>query len=680
LGLAALYIDPTTFLYPLIRRWPMPSSTAETLLVRRDGNDALYLNELRFSKDTALRMRVPLTSKNRTVVLAVMGREGLVEGIDYRGSPAMAVIRAIPDSPWKIVARITLREVYEPLRNWLWLIITLMSSLIAGVWVGFWLFWHRQNALAEKQKMDAAERLLESEEKYRQLFENASDAIFVTDEETAVILAVNKRAEGMLDMPRQELIGMNRATLHPRVGADSEMVDRAGRLIPISASASLIELEGRKVVLETVRDMTEKRRSEELARKQSEELLAANVHLEEALKNQERSKLSLLSILEDEKNSRNRLHESEDKYSKAFRSSPYAITITNIKDGRFVEVNDAFQTISGFTREEAITDTSVSLDLWVEAEDRNSVVTALLAGGEVASREFRFKRKNGEVIMAQFSAQLIQIGGEPFIISSINDITDRKRAEEKIRGLNETLERRVFERTTQLQEANKDLEEAKETAERANNAKSEFLANMSHEIRTPMNAVIGMAGLALKTELSPKQQDYLSKIHTAGKSLLGTINDILDFSKVEAGQMEMEEIDFSLDQVVRSVIAVTGRGANAKGLELIITVPSDIPRILVGDPHRIEQVFVNLVGNAVKFTETGEVELKVSLLEKTEERVKLCFAVRDTGIGMAKDHLGKLFQPFSQGDNSMTRKYGGTGLGLSIVHKLVEMMGGDVRA
>ncbi|WP_374357504.1 response regulator, partial [Chitinimonas sp.] len=222
------------------------------------------------------------------------------------------------------------------------------------------------------------------------------------------------------------------------------------------------------------------------------------------------------------------------------------------------------------------------------------------------------------------------------------------------------------------------LQLAKTQAEEATRAKSMFLANMSHEIRTPMNAIIGMAHLALKTALSPKQRDYLDKIHTAGVSLLGIINDILDFSKIEAGKLDLESVEFDLDEVLANVAAVTAGRAQDKGLEYLIDVPPGVPRRLRGDPLRLGQVLINLVNNAVKFTEAGEVAVSASVERHDGEAVWLAFTVRDSGIGMSADQCASLFQAFTQADGSTTRKFGGTGLGLSISRRLVEMMGGSI--
>ena len=301
------------------------------------------------------------------------------------------------------------------------------------------------------------------------------------------------------------------------------------------------------------------------------------------------------------------------------------------------------------------------------------------------SHEFTIVRPDGarRVIRGEGTAQRDEAGRVVRLVGINIDVTERHAADEEILRLNAGLERRVEERTAQLQRAVDEVVRTRDQAEAATRIKSEFLANMSHEIRTPMNAVLGMTELALRGDLAPKQRAYLTKAKSAGESLLGIINDILDFSKIEADRLELERKSFALADVIRKVHAVVALRGREKGLQMSLAVADATPKTLVGDPLRLEQVLVNLCSNAVKFTERGSVELSVTRVDYAgvldgSDQAELLFVVRDTGIGMSAEQVGQLFEPFNQLDPSTTRKHGGTGLGLAICRRLVGMMGGEI--
>jgi len=345
---------------------------------------------------------------------------------------------------------------------------------------------------------------------------------------------------------------------------------------------------------------------------------------------------------------------SKNLMASIIETAPDAIVTINHL-GRVTEFNPAAEAIFGYARRESI---GRHLEELIIEPSRYDALSGLLTGGEIGSVRCSFEaaalRADGTEFPAELTISSVdRAGASPRFVGFLRDLTARKLAEESLR-------------------------QAAETAQAASRAKSEFLANMSHEIRTPMNGVIGMTELALDTELTPRQREYLGLVKSSADSLLTVINDILDFSKIEAGKLSLDHTTFALRNALDETLQALAVRAHAKGLELACRIAPEVPDAVVGDLGRLRQVLVNLVGNAIKFTERGEVVASVALEEFTDLTVGLRVSVSDTGIGIPPHTLQAIFRPFEQADGSTTRRFGGTGLGLTISSKLVELMGGRI--
>ena len=359
--------------------------------------------------------------------------------------------------------------------------------------------------------------------------------------------------------------------------------------------------------------------------------------------------------------------ERERKFLAIFNASPIPLLFTNFDEqARIADVNDAWVTLFERPREEVVGKTSQEIGIWESPEKRAEVLSAIL--GEHGSVETVLLRKGGQRLLCRVAAQTFEINGRRYLIWVLEDIGEIRRIERELRLLNGDLEARVAERTQALSRA-------KEAAEAASRAKSAFLANISHEIRTPLNAIGGMAHLIRRAGLPPAQEERLDKLEAAGRHLLEIINMVLDLSKIEAGKMQLEQQVFHLEEVFVNVCSMLNEKALEKGLRLHYSLPSLPP--LLGDSTRLQQALLNFAGNAVKFTDHGEVALSARVVEQDRNGLLLRCEVRDTGIGIEPEAQARLFRPFEQADSSTTRRYGGTGLGLAISARIAEALGGQ---
>ncbi|HSW05702.1 response regulator [Aquabacterium sp.] len=664
-GALVVRIDARRSLFPLLAGWPGSSASGESVLWRRAGDSIVNVSELRHRPDGVGRFSQPASS-----TLLPLGRllrrevdaTQAMPAVDYRGVPVLAALQPVKGTDWWLVSKIDQAEVDQPAwRGARW---TLLAALLAllGVWLASRL-WLQRQALARSQheRVEQGDRLralglLEA------IAHSSDDAIFAKDLQGRYVF-YNRAAGEEVGKTRDEVLGRTDAEVfgadvaehfvrHDRVALaatapqifEETMLRADGEHIHLCAKGPLFDGEGRLIGLFGVsRDVTEMRRAER------------------ALRESEAHFRTVVTVLNE------------------------GILVSD-PQGQVLSCNPAAERILGVPQ----TDwqgRSVVAPGWTPLRADGSEMPpdetppGRVRGGAPAQLGVLMQARSpaGEALWFEVSAVPLHSpdsGRLVAVVTSFADVTQRKRLDDELQQHRHRLEERVAERTRELQRVNAELQHSRDEAEAANRAKSAFLANMSHEIRTPMNAIIGLTHLMARDTRDALQRERLDKIDNAAQHLLEVINAILDLSKIEAGKMVLEDTEFSLDELLSRAFEMVGERAREKGLELVLDT-NHLPKRLRGDPTRLAQALINLLTNAVKFTQRGWVRLRCEAIAQDTRRLQVRFEVQDTGEGISPERQAELFNAFEQADSSMSRRHGGTGLGLALTRRLAVIMGGD---
>jgi PAS domain S-box-containing protein len=764
-GILILRIDPEKTLFPLIQSWPTPSKSSETLLIRKEGDSVIFLNELRHRHNTSLNLRLPLI-ESLPASMAVNGVTGLVEGLDYRNIPVVAWLANVPGFPWYMVAKTDKEEILAPFKRYsvITVFVIILLILINASIFGFWIWQQRIKFYRSQLKYEVS--LRESEERFRSLYENVTIGIYRTTIDGRILMA-NPAMVSMLGFDSFEQLAQRNLQQegyepdYPRskfleiiekdgkiIGLESAWHRRNGKALIIRESAHAVrDAKGRILYYDgTVEDITDRKKTEEALYENEKRLREAQemAHLgfwlwdiktgnvewsDEVYKifclDPATFKPQIESILElspwPEENQRDKeliaramethtpgdyeqkflrpdksvgyyystfrgnyddsgelisivgtvlditerkitevaLRESEERFSKSFRTSPISFIIANMEDGRIIEVNDAFTTISGYTRDEALNNTTLNLKIWVHEDDRKNMIDSLLKGKAILSKETMLRAKEGNVAIVLLSAQVIKLANRNCIISSIEDITERKNAESQIKKLNEELEDRVIQRTELLEAANKELEA--------------FSYSVSHDLRAPLRSVHGFTKILL--------EDYEANLDEEGKRICGIISssatqmgelidDLLSFSRIGRSSMNPSAID--MKKMARVVFEGMTSPAERKRIKLNIGKLQKA----YGDFTLFGQVWTNLISNAIKYSSKNDVS-EISIGSKIAGDMIIYF-IKDNGVGFDMQYAHKLFGVFQRLHSKVD--FEGNGVGLAIVQRIVVKHGGKVWA